>query len=358
MFEHCHIFTQMSIRVIGVWISSCNCGHLCRSSFLLGGRISVIYKGASPTKPIPWISSFSLISKMMDDTPSQRHTTQNISTAPTREGDHVREPSLLSRIDEDDLDHNFASHQFSSVSLGLGRSTSAVEKSFKPEEYIYVSLFPPPPFPSRSSKWWLSPLLQVDFEEGDQRNPINFSRRKKWAITAIACFGTYLACKPRVFFFFNGQPKNADKITNSGGCSCLWFGIQINDTGSTLHRVPSDHWLECIYVWVRCRPPRNGIFQWRVWPSTFIHRVWNRILPHVCNDCIVRWISITLWIIRLTFTFYPGQKISRRSLLHAFYKVRLGLQPLLWLEEPLLIYGWLRSMSFNHKFTYHVKPFW
>ncbi|KAJ3975701.1 MFS polyamine transporter [Lentinula raphanica] len=35
--------------------------------------------------------------------------------------------------------------------------------------------------------------LYIDFEPGDPRNPINFSRSKKWAITALACFSTLLA---------------------------------------------------------------------------------------------------------------------------------------------------------------------
>ncbi|KAJ3922465.1 MFS polyamine transporter [Lentinula edodes] len=35
--------------------------------------------------------------------------------------------------------------------------------------------------------------LYIEFEQGDLRNPINFSRSKKWAITALACFSTLLA---------------------------------------------------------------------------------------------------------------------------------------------------------------------
>ena len=78
---------------------------------------------------------------------TQRHTTEKISTTQTLDGvavTHVREPSLLSesRIDEEELDHNFGIQQFSEVSLGLNASTiSAAEKSFKREEYIYVGFF-------------------------------------------------------------------------------------------------------------------------------------------------------------------------------------------------------------------------
>ncbi|KAE9388526.1 MFS polyamine transporter [Gymnopus androsaceus JB14] len=33
----------------------------------------------------------------------------------------------------------------------------------------------------------------IEFEQGDARNPINFSRSKKWSITCLACFSTFLA---------------------------------------------------------------------------------------------------------------------------------------------------------------------
>ncbi|KAF8074571.1 MFS polyamine transporter [Lyophyllum atratum] len=36
-------------------------------------------------------------------------------------------------------------------------------------------------------------VIYVDFDEGDHRNPINFSNRKKWIITAMACFSTFLS---------------------------------------------------------------------------------------------------------------------------------------------------------------------
>ncbi|KAF9443237.1 MFS polyamine transporter [Macrolepiota fuliginosa MF-IS2] len=34
--------------------------------------------------------------------------------------------------------------------------------------------------------------IWVDFEPNDPRNPVNFSRRKKWVITAVACFATLI----------------------------------------------------------------------------------------------------------------------------------------------------------------------
>ena len=79
---------------------------------------------------------------MIRDASTQPYTTEKISSTPTLGGivvTHVREPSLVSRIDEEELDRNFAGHQFSEVSLGLNASTiSAAEKSFKREDYIYV----------------------------------------------------------------------------------------------------------------------------------------------------------------------------------------------------------------------------
>ncbi|KAF9078029.1 major facilitator superfamily domain-containing protein [Rhodocollybia butyracea] len=35
--------------------------------------------------------------------------------------------------------------------------------------------------------------IYIEFEQGDPRNPVNFSRSKKWAITCLACFSTLLA---------------------------------------------------------------------------------------------------------------------------------------------------------------------
>ncbi|KAF8799274.1 MFS polyamine transporter [Phlegmacium glaucopus] len=77
--------------------------------------------------------------------------------------------SLSSGTEENQLDQSLG-RQSSKLSSQGHNMIVATEKGFLGEEPIYI-----------------------EFEEGDQRNPINFSRRKKWAITAIACFGTYLA---------------------------------------------------------------------------------------------------------------------------------------------------------------------
>ncbi|KAF9461065.1 MFS polyamine transporter [Collybia nuda] len=35
--------------------------------------------------------------------------------------------------------------------------------------------------------------MYIGFEEGDKRNPVNFSRRRKWAMTGIVCFSTLVS---------------------------------------------------------------------------------------------------------------------------------------------------------------------
>ncbi|KAK2462261.1 hypothetical protein APHAL10511_005757 [Amanita phalloides] len=35
--------------------------------------------------------------------------------------------------------------------------------------------------------------IYVEFEEGDRRNPVNFSKKQKWTITVIACYSTVVA---------------------------------------------------------------------------------------------------------------------------------------------------------------------
>lgn len=111
----------------------------------------------------------------MNDPHPQQHAKGEISPRlfAVRSLEDDKEPGwdprvrLSSRPDEDQLDPRFDG-ALSRLKFH-GHDTSAIEKSFKQEEYIYV-----------------------EFEEGDKRNPINFSRQKKWAITAVACFGTYI----------------------------------------------------------------------------------------------------------------------------------------------------------------------
>ncbi|KAF8966273.1 MFS polyamine transporter [Flammula alnicola] len=116
---------------------------------------------------------------------SQRSTTTTLNVYDlVEEGvvvkslENVREPSLDPRVriseesrpDEDELDEGLT-QRFSH--LVFGRDTKGglhLEKGEKRQEPIYI-----------------------EFAPGDQHNPIHFSRRKKWVITAIACFATLLA---------------------------------------------------------------------------------------------------------------------------------------------------------------------
>ncbi|KAJ6580957.1 MFS polyamine transporter [Mycena capillaripes] len=50
---------------------------------------------------------------------------------------------------------------------------------------------PHPPDSEKSRP--IDEVLYVDFEEGDVRNPVCFPRSKKWAITLLACFSTFIA---------------------------------------------------------------------------------------------------------------------------------------------------------------------
>ncbi|KDR67699.1 hypothetical protein GALMADRAFT_257977 [Galerina marginata CBS 339.88] len=91
----------------------------------------------------------------------------------------VREPSLDPRVDlaketrpgEDELDETLR-QRFSHLVMRRrdSREDSVTEKGKKREEPIYI-----------------------EFGPTDHHNPVNFSLRKKWAITFIACFATLIA---------------------------------------------------------------------------------------------------------------------------------------------------------------------
>ncbi|KAH9479807.1 Ascochitine biosynthesis cluster MFS transporter [Psilocybe cubensis] len=87
----------------------------------------------------------------------------------------VREPSLDPRVhisndsrpDEKELDEGLG-HRLTRM-LSSAKSSRSEEEG-KTNEPIYI-----------------------EFAPGDKRNPINYSLRKKWAITSVACFATLLA---------------------------------------------------------------------------------------------------------------------------------------------------------------------
>lgn len=92
----------------------------------------------------------------------------------------VREPSLDPRLSLS-----------SRPTVGVFKSDN--EKDNPPEyELRYVSRL------TQSHSFYLHPILstfeQIEFPQGDARNPINFPRSKKWHITYLACFSTLLAC--------------------------------------------------------------------------------------------------------------------------------------------------------------------
>ena len=95
--------------------------------------------------------------------------------------------SLSSRTDNNQLDQGLGRQSSKQDSHGH----SAIIAAENGEEIIYVGIFSSG---FRSSNGSI-PILQIEFEEGDQRNPINFSRRKKWAITTVASLGSFLAGK-------------------------------------------------------------------------------------------------------------------------------------------------------------------
>ncbi|THU86241.1 MFS polyamine transporter [Dendrothele bispora CBS 962.96] len=88
----------------------------------------------------------------------------------------VREPgldpriSISSRPNEDELDESIA-HKIGRLVHG-SKQQSSVDKEGQFEE---------------------SEPIYVDFEDGDIRNPVNFPRSKKWAITLLSCFSTLIA---------------------------------------------------------------------------------------------------------------------------------------------------------------------
>jgi hypothetical protein len=43
----------------------------------------------------------------------------------------------------------------------------------------------------------------VDYVEGDKRNPINFSLRPKWTITAMVCLWSGTLCIPNAYTFMS-----------------------------------------------------------------------------------------------------------------------------------------------------------
>ncbi|PPQ65504.1 hypothetical protein CVT24_010800 [Panaeolus cyanescens] len=73
--------------------------------------------------------------------------------------------------------------------------------------------------------------IYIDFAEGDERNPVNFPLRKKWAITAIACFSTLLASTTasayNMGFGSMMRDLNCSHLEATAGLSLYTFGFAI-----------------------------------------------------------------------------------------------------------------------------------
>lgn len=101
--------------------------------------------------------------------------------------------SLSSRPKAEDLDDTFiqrlskrsshpASTPQSGTSDGDPEKTLDLEEPFYVRSMILVVLHA------------FNACIQIDWETNDPRNPMHFPRRKKWAITALACISTLMSC--------------------------------------------------------------------------------------------------------------------------------------------------------------------
>jgi hypothetical protein len=105
--------------------------------------------------------------------------------------------SLSSRLDEEELDNTLVRQLSDFVHHNKELHRPNLEKSRPLDEPLYVSMF-------LELKFWRSNhRAQVDFEEGDNRNPACFPHSKKWAITLLACYSTLIAgvCSTSSLFF-------------------------------------------------------------------------------------------------------------------------------------------------------------
>lgn len=93
--------------------------------------------------------------------------------------------------------------------------------------------------------------MQVEFGPEDKRDPVNFSKGKKWAITIVASSFTVLA----------GGADAPDlpehrmlKFIHAYSC-CRWViqpWVWHHDQGSELHGIPGNAWTQCLPSWYDC----------------------------------------------------------------------------------------------------------
>ena len=125
-------------------------------------------------------------------------------------------------------------------------------------------------------------FYQVNFEEGDRRNPANFSRREKWIITAIACFVTLISCN-----VLNVGKLRLKALFYSVSCLRISYGIQLDDTRPRLHVSTSHYRSQCLHGGIWISPSRNGSAQRRTRSKAIIHCYSTHSFRHVCDDRIV-----------------------------------------------------------------------
>lgn len=139
-------------------------------------------------------------------------------------------------------------------------------------------------------------LLKIEFEQGDLRNPINFSRSKKWAITALACFSTLLACKShcsrsRSFvldnIYWSYIPWHSSSWSSSLERKHLQPRFRFNDGRLELYRVSGNSRPQSLRVGIWYSSSCDGFFQRGSRKATVVLYLsyWGFVNVH-CN-CIV-----------------------------------------------------------------------
>lgn len=165
----------------------------------------------------------------------------------------------------------------------------------------------------RTSIQLVSVILQIEFEKGDPRDPINFSRRRKWAITLPATFFTFLS---------GAWPTNVGYITWTHrhlhlriSCHRLDVCSRMGIYGSRpqLHHVPSHHRVVDVHAWVLHRTSGHSFFQRRVWEAAAVSVHRRRFCAHAYDGCTVSFHDVLKAMHRISLSYATGPRISKRS---------------------------------------------
>jgi hypothetical protein len=115
------------------------------------------------------------------------------------------------------------------------------------DETIYVS-----GNRTRHSTVLYLPFQQVEYEPEDPRDPINFSRAKKWTITVVASFSTLLTCASLSRGSYTQTKKKKIYSSNcSFYCIIICPGLSLIDAGSRYQPIRSNSRIQhvCPGVW-------------------------------------------------------------------------------------------------------------